>query len=400
VGLIGTSSRLRVLIIDMACAVALAAGLVAAQVLGLVRIESGDAAATALLVIGPLGLRRTAPVLATLGVALGVIATGGQLTAVDLAAFALAAFSMADSEISRRWSLLVLALITTMVGLWFVAHGSPDAVGLSTVAALPAWLAGDFWRERRLRARSRMAAAQAEQEARVQAAVSAERRRLARELHDVVAHEVGVMLVQTGGARQVLATSPERATDALLAVEAAGRAALTELRRMLDLLTEDPEVRADRPPEPGLGDIEAMTQRLRDAGLPVQLSVTGEPHSLSAELGLAAYRIIQEALTNSIKHAHGAPTEVRLATNLTRSWSRSSTTGVVRPEPSVQDVASRGCSSEPRLWEEPWRPGRGWIAGSRSGPAYPIPSCRQRRSAVRPRRFSRSIARDVDRSER
>ena len=310
-----TSTRIhlegRVLVVDALVAALCAAGLIAAQALGVSRLEQRDAVLTAVLVIGPLGLRRTTPTVATAGVAIGVILTGGRLIAVDVAAFSVGAFSMAASAGSRRRSLAILALMTTAVGLWFALLGSPYAVGLSAVAALPAWVAGDTWRERRQRKAAQILAAQIEQEVRVQRAVSDERRRLARELHDIVAHDVGVMLVQTGAARQVLASSPERATDALLNVEAAGRAALVELRQLLDVLDEAGAGIA-RSPEPDLGDIEAMAQRLRDAGLPVVVRVSGEPNSISAELALGAYRIIQEALTNSMKYAGGAPTEIHL----------------------------------------------------------------------------------------
>ena len=143
----------------------------------------------------------------------------------------------------------------------------------------------------------------------MQLALAEERSRIARELHDVVAHSVSVMLVQAGAARQVLTSSPEEAREALLAVEAGGREAMTELRNLLGLLNPDGPGLA---PQPGVGELDDLVQRVRDAGLPVQLRVEGEAKPLPVGLDLTAYRIVQEALTNAIKYSGLAPTEVVL----------------------------------------------------------------------------------------
>jgi signal transduction histidine kinase len=125
-------------------------------------------------------------------------------------------------------------------------------------------------------------------------------------MHDVVAHSVSVMVVQAGGARRILERDPERAIDAAAHIEEVGRAALAEMRRLLGVLHHGDE----RAPQPGMGRLEALVERTRASGLPVSLIVEGEPRSLPAGMDLAAYRVVQEALTNAIKHAGAAPTEV------------------------------------------------------------------------------------------
>jgi signal transduction histidine kinase len=141
-----------------------------------------------------------------------------------------------------------------------------------------------------------------EREQRERVAVAEERRRIARDLHDVVAHGVGVMTVQAGAARLLLENDPGRAREPLLAVEEAGRQALAELRRLLGMLRRDERDPGLRP-QPGLGDLEELVARARRAGLPVELVIEGAPVPLPAGVDLAAYRIVQEGLTNTRKHA-------------------------------------------------------------------------------------------------
>ncbi|MGW1670136.1 sensor histidine kinase [Streptomyces sp. NPDC002324] len=201
--------------------------------------------------------------------------------------------------------------------------------------------------------KQRAHALQEQQQAATRLAVEHERARIARELHDVVTHHVSVMVIQAGAARKVMGLAPDRAREALLAVEAGGRTAMTELRHVMGLLTmpdmdpgvgagvgamgsvagpagawegtagswPGPAVDAELAPQPGLDQLPALTSRVRASGVPVELTVTGTPSPLSPGADLAAYRVVQEALTNTVKHAVGArtrvtvehtPTEVRL----------------------------------------------------------------------------------------
>jgi signal transduction histidine kinase len=155
------------------------------------------------------------------------------------------------------------------------------------------------------------AAARAEEahQEELRAAAAEERRRIAREMHDVIAHSMSVMVVQAGGARRILDRDPERAVTAAAQIERTGREAMAEMRHLLGLLNPD-ERPAERAPQPSLGELDALVARAREAGLPATLHVEGRKRPLPAGLDLAAYRIAQEALTNAIKHANAAPTAV------------------------------------------------------------------------------------------
>ena len=161
------------------------------------------------------------------------------------------------------------------------------------------------WRRRAGQDRQRLAAETRAQEAALHDAVTGERARIARELHDVVTHHVSVMVIQAGAARSVLADAPEQSRLALLAVEATGRSALTELRHVMGLLSE-PLPDAPEDPQPGIDVLPALIGRMRDAGVPVRLTVSGKPRPVGSGIGLTAYRVVQEALTNMVRHAPGA----------------------------------------------------------------------------------------------
>jgi signal transduction histidine kinase len=157
--------------------------------------------------------------------------------------------------------------------------------------------------------RERSAQIEREHETAVKAAAAAERQHIARELHDVVAHSVSVMVVQAGAARQVMADKPDAARESLLNVEAVGHAAMAELRRLLGVLGTNGN-EAPLAPQPGMSGLDALLERMRDAGLPVEVKVSGAPAVLPPGVDVAAFRIIQEALTNALKYAGGAPTRV------------------------------------------------------------------------------------------
>ena len=167
------------------------------------------------------------------------------------------------------------------------------------------WLAGRAIRGRRGRERDLIV----EREEKARLAVQEERARIARELHDVVAHAISVIVLQARGARHAVDTEPEDARDALDAIEVTATQALREMRRLLGMLREDDEAVA-LAPQPSLTHLDALVTRVRDAGLPVELRVEGEPRELAPGVDLSAYRIVQEALTNALKHAGRARAHV------------------------------------------------------------------------------------------
>jgi signal transduction histidine kinase len=163
-----------------------------------------------------------------------------------------------------------------------------------------AWMAGAYIGE----LRARPARLAREQELETRRAVAEEQARIARELHDVIAHNVSVMVVQAAAARDVYDLDPAKSREALGAIEATGREAMTELRRLLARVRPDDGER--RGPQPGLGRLDGLIEQVRAAGLPVELRIDGQPCPLPPGMELSAYRIIQEALTNTLRHAHAA----------------------------------------------------------------------------------------------
>jgi len=142
-------------------------------------------------------------------------------------------------------------------------------------------------------------------------AVAAERAAIARELHDVVAHHMSVMVVQAGAARAVSASDPAATAEALRQIEASGRTGLTEMRRLLEVLKAEEDGNG-RAPQPGLARLSELLDAMRASGLPVEAVVEGTPRALSPGVDLSAYRIVQEALTNSLRHAGGASASARV----------------------------------------------------------------------------------------
>jgi len=175
---------------------------------------------------------------------------------------------------------------------------------------LLAWVLGDSMRYRRgyyAALEDKAARLEAERHAQAKIAAAAERARIARELHDIVAHHVSVMVVQADGARYALRTDPDRAETALTAISATGRQALTEMRRLLGVL-RSAGAQNSLAPVPGLGELRELLDQARAAGLEVSYTLTGTPRELPEGAELAAYRVVQESLTNTRKHGGLAAT--------------------------------------------------------------------------------------------
>ncbi|MFI1207266.1 sensor histidine kinase [Streptomyces sp. NPDC020802] len=271
---------------------------------------------------GALVLRRRYPLAVLCVVTAATLATPQSVLRLTFYAFVIAVYSAAVYSPYRVATLAALPVSVVLIGtsgnsvtpivpneyiaLLILVPMAVAAVGLRT------------WKLRTDEGRTRLSALEREQAEALRRAVEHERARIARELHDVVTHNVSVMIIQAGAARKIMKTSPELAGEALLAVEAGGRAAMTELRHVMGLLTmtDEDDVRSgsgdladpavELAPQPGLGQLESLVGRVRDTGLPVALTVTGPPRPLPPGLELAAYRVVQEALTNTVKHASGA----------------------------------------------------------------------------------------------
>jgi signal transduction histidine kinase len=285
------------------------------------RIDSPLAVAFfGVVVAAPLTLRRKWPLATVIAVGAGYVAAtlaGVRFTPFVSNAgpnFAIAVFTAA--ELSRRRSSLLVTIaagaatwIALVPGSFLHPGQGQDAV--QALAAIPAWLLGDMGRTRRryrqrLELETRGQAAEKEGRARAE-----ERLRLSREVHDVVSHSLSLIAVRSGVARLLLDEQPEEARVALSTIEAASRAALDELRQILRQ-TRDPGAEPDTA-TPALRDLPALVERLRDSGLDVDYRCTGRPRTYSLALELSAYRIAQEALTNSVKHARATRARVEVA---------------------------------------------------------------------------------------
>jgi signal transduction histidine kinase len=282
----------------------------------------GLAAVLVSLVTLPLALRRRHP-LAVLGTSTAAVFAAASISSgsagMPLTAFLaliLAFYSVGAHCDGRRGlvggavDLAALMGYDQAFGGLGQAHGSRPGAGLIFAGA---WFVGTDMRRRRREVdllRERTARLELEREAEARAAVAEERGRIARELHDVVAHSVSVMVVQAQAGPRLL-DQPEQAAGAFRSIEASGREALVELRRLLGILRRGDEQLAIGP-QPGLGSLPSLVEQVRGAGLPVDLRIEGEQVPLPAGVDLSAYRIVQEALTNALKHAGVAEAEVVL----------------------------------------------------------------------------------------
>ena len=264
--------------------------------------------------IGTLLLRRRFPFgapVAVLALVAGVSFVEGNFAPGSFAVF-LATITSAlllGMAPERRQALAGIALYVAVVAIAVrnQPSGGLDDLVFVTLILTCAWTAGFALKSKLADAESRRL--RAEEEARE--AVAEERGRIARELHDVVAHSVSVMTVQAGAVRRLLTPEQEREREALLTVEQTGRQALAEMRRLLGVLRQEGEIAA-LAPQPGLGTLGTLVAQVRDAGLPVELTYEGDRISLPAGVDLSAYRIVQEALTNTLKHAGPARAWVRV----------------------------------------------------------------------------------------
>lgn len=263
-----------------------------------------------------IALRRRAPekmLLLAAAVGVGQVVTGAS---ADVSDFAMLVIVYTVASGGTRWAsrfALIAGLLAPSIATlrWPEPHQSVPSEVIATVFVtvpfLLAWVLGDSMRTRRaywaqLEERAERLEKEREQQSRM--AVTAERARIARELHDVVAHNVSVMVVQADGAAYVLDSSPEQAKQALETISGTGRQALTEMRRLLGVLrTEEGSGEGgEYVPQPDVEQIGELVEQVRGAGMPVEFKVEGAPRPLPSGVELTAYRIVQEALTNTRKH--------------------------------------------------------------------------------------------------
>jgi signal transduction histidine kinase len=242
----------------------------------------------------------------------------GRLLAFATSTFVLGmgvAFVLGNLRDAVRARIGLAVVLVVEVILVYNIPGHPD----SQLFFIPivfgiCWVAGYAVHDRAEQAEAaQIRASQAEQERDVAAhiAVADERARIARELHDIVAHAVSVMVLQVGAVRHKLPDSVAEDRDALIGVEQAGRAALTEMRRLLAVMRRDGDG-DELAPQPSLDRLDALVKDIDRAGLPVQLHVDGKPFRLPRGIDLSAYRIVQEGLTNALKHAHASHADVTI----------------------------------------------------------------------------------------
>jgi signal transduction histidine kinase len=283
--------------------------------------RSADALGVALVLLQTLPLiwRRKAPVLVFCVCSAAMIAFFllGYFPSFASFGFVLALYSVAAHR-ERTISIPAMLAAGTVVFGILIATGESveiDTIFVEGIVVGAVWFIGDGLRVKRgqvVTLEDRATRLEREREQAAQRAVAEERRVIARELHDMVAHNVSVIVAQAGAAQRVYESRPEEGRSALRSIEESGREALVELRRLLGLLRTDQDRPDVRDPQQGLGDLEVLLAQVREAGVPVELRIEGSPRPLPAGLDLSAFRIIQEALTNVLKHAGPARAEVRI----------------------------------------------------------------------------------------
>ena len=269
---------------------------------------------------GALYWRRSWPLVA-LGLTLAASALSWGLggSPYDYFGMPVALYGVGRYATSDRWSYASVGAAIAVAAISDVVDEGPVTdIGSAAFVLFLVWYIGNRIRMRGdylTLLQERATQLEREQAAEARRAVSEERTRIARELHDVVAHRVSLMTVQAGAAKTVAAADPKGAVQAMEAVEQAGRQALDELRHLLGVLRPEAEVDG-LGPQPGIAEVPRLVDQLREAGLHVSLTMDGLQTDLPARVDLSAYRIVQEALTNVLKHAGAsARTEVRLSTD-------------------------------------------------------------------------------------
>jgi signal transduction histidine kinase len=301
----------RPLLVDAALAVAFIAAAEAEAALGLATRDAWVHALLAPVFLAPLAFRRRLPLLAFGAAVAGLVVLDAN-AALSLFGAAIVGSYSVGSVVEGRATYVAPAT----AGLLFAGMVVDGEAVPSDLIAFGVFFVGPWWVGRIVRGRARQAAelvrlAELERDRRSETAVAEERARIARELHDIVSHSISVVTIQAQAVRRRLGPEQQREIDDLRAVEATARQAMAEMRRLFGVLRAD-----DRPaslsPQPGLDQLGRLVEGTRAAGLDVALAVEGDASPLPPGVDLAAYRIVQEALTNALRHGRGDRAEVCL----------------------------------------------------------------------------------------
>ncbi|HLM90108.1 MAG TPA: sensor histidine kinase [Streptosporangiaceae bacterium] len=314
----------------------------------------------AILIVAPILTHRRFPrvSVAVCLTAVAVYALGRYVAYPGLAIFVLTF----DIALHSKERIALATLFASAAVIWVSVSLQPGTVAVfatyveSELGILVAWLIGRNLRHRRARwaeLQSRAERLEREREEEARRAVTEERLRIARELHDAIAHSMSVIAVQSAVGNHVMDTQPAEARQALAAIEATSRSALTEMRRLLGVLRQEGEPRGSLVPAPGLSDLASLVGQVQDAGLRVWINVDGQRGQVPPGIDLSAYRIIQEALTNVIKHAAAS------CANVTVSY---------RPDSVTVEITDQG----PRV------PGAPQVPPARAGSGHGIIGMRER----------------------
>jgi signal transduction histidine kinase len=372
----------RLLVHSAVADVVLAAGLVLASD---VRLLFGDVTSGSWLMVAvsaavaflAIVIRRhvplTALVIAALTTVVDLLLDAHSIGLAAVMATMAAMCSVATHTATRRSIPAAITAILAIGILVLIEVGVDSAVVAVVWLAIP-WFGGRGGRAYRRQAeqlRTFTIRLGRERDARARLAVINERIRVARDLHDSVAHAVSVTVLQAGAAEQVMGSSPARARAAIIAVETQGRQAVIDLHHLLGLLDRDGD--SHRAPQSSLARLDTLLSNVARTGLPITLRVQGQPAELPSGLDISAYRIVQEGLTNTLKHAGPVPTTVPLTTNQTGSPSRSATRVPSDPHhrPTTVDMGYSACGNASPATAAPWKLGRAPTAAIRSEPVFP-----------------------------
>lgn len=318
----------------------------------------------------PVAARRRWPVaafLAALAASLVAALLGlpyGYFASAAAGLYLVALTGRGPARLSASGAALLAGAAVLAAGVAGSRSGAVTAVVIGVAATTGAWAVGQAVRERRAHLRT-------ETERRAERAASAERLRIARELHDVVAHSMSLIAVKAGVANHVARSRPEETADALRVIEDTSKQALTEMRRLLGVLRTDDTERDELAPAPGLDDLPELVRRAASAGVRVALDLRADP-DVPAGVSLSAYRIVQEALTNVIRHAASARCEVTVTARDGAVRIEVVDDGPSRPIPPARHQRGHGLAG---MRERALVCGGEFTAGPRGGSGFQVKAC-------------------------